>query len=59
MPRRRGFTSTGFRLAQEEERDRLTHEALADVDAGRVIDHQAAQAWADNLSSDEPLPAPR
>lgn len=26
-------------LAQEEERDRLTHEALADVDAGRVIDH--------------------
>ena len=24
-------------IAQEEERDRLTHEALADVDAGRVI----------------------
>jgi len=26
-----------------EERDRLTHEALADVDAGRVIDHQAVR----------------
>jgi predicted transcriptional regulator len=46
-------------IAQEEERDRLTHEALADVDAGRVIDHQAVQAWADSLSTDNPLPAPR
>jgi predicted transcriptional regulator len=46
-------------IAQEEERDRLTQEALADVDAGRVIDHQAVQAWADSLSTDEPLPVPR
>lgn len=46
-------------IAQEEERDRLTHEALADVDAGRVIDHQAVQAWANSLSTDEPLPVPR
>ncbi len=29
---------------QEEERSRLTREAMADVDAGRVIDHQAVQA---------------
>ena len=27
-------------IAQEEERDRLTQEALADVDAGRIIDHR-------------------
>lgn len=46
-------------IAQEEERDRLTQEALADVDAGRVIDHQVVQAWADSLSTDEPLPIPR
>jgi predicted transcriptional regulator len=46
-------------IAQEEERDRLTQEALADVDAGRVIDHQAVQAWADSLSTEEALPAPR
>lgn len=46
-------------IAQEEERDRLTHEALGDVDAGRVIDHQAVQEWADSLSTDEPLPVPR
>ncbi|MGV1794071.1 ribbon-helix-helix protein, CopG family [Rhizobium lusitanum] len=46
-------------LDQEEERERLTREALLDVDAGRVIDHQAVQAWADSLGSDEPLPLPR
>lgn len=46
-------------IAQEEERDRLTHEALADVDAGRVIDHQAVQVWADSLGTEEPLPVPR
>lgn len=44
---------------QEEQRERLTREALADVDADRVIDHQAVQAWADSLSTDEPLPVPR
>lgn len=46
-------------IDQEEERSRLTREALADVDAGRVIDHQAVQAWADSLSTDKPLPVPR
>lgn len=46
-------------IAQEEERDRLTQEALADVDAGLVVDHLAVQAWADSLGSDQPLPLPR
>ncbi|MEK8088358.1 ribbon-helix-helix domain-containing protein [Thermithiobacillus plumbiphilus] len=46
-------------LEQEEERNRLTREALADVDAGQVIDHQAVQAWADSLDTDKPLPLPR
>lgn len=44
---------------QEEERNRLTREALADVDAGHVIDHQAVQAWADSLDTDKPLSEPR
>lgn len=43
---------------QEEERSRLTREALADVDAGRVIDHQRMQDWADSLDTETPLPAP-
>lgn len=42
----------------EEERSRLTREAMADVDAGRVFDQQAVQAWADSLSADTPLPVP-
>jgi predicted transcriptional regulator len=46
-------------IDQEEERSRLTREALADVDTGQVIDHQAVQAWADSLSADKPLPVPR
>ena len=46
-------------IAQEEERDRLTQEALADVDAGLVIDPLAVQAWADSLGTDQPLPLPR
>lgn len=46
-------------IDREEERHRLTLEALADVDAGRVIGHQAVQAWADSLASRKPLPAPR
>jgi len=37
---------------------RLTRDALADVDAGLVIDHQTVQTWADNLSTDELLTDP-
>lgn len=46
-------------IDQEEERERLTMEALADVDVGHVIDHQAVQEWAESLGSEKPLPAPR
>lgn len=43
-------------IAQEEERDRLTQKGLSGVDAGRFIDHQAVQMWADSLGTDPPLP---
>ena len=46
-------------IDQEKERSRLTREALADVDTGCVIEHQAVQAWAESLSTDAPLPLPR
>lgn len=45
-------------VEQEEERRRLTLEAMVDVDAGNVIDHLAIQAWADSLDTDGPLPIP-
>ena len=43
----------------EEERSRLTREALADVDAGAVIDHQSVQAWVESLGTNKPLSVPR
>ena len=50
---------SAWHCAQEEERNRLTLDALDDVTSGQVIDHQAVQAWADSLSTDNPLPVPR
>ena len=46
-------------IDQEDERRRLTLEALADVDAGRVIDHQAVRNWATSLDSDNPVSIPQ
>ena len=45
-------------VEQQEERRRLTLAALADVDAGYVVDHQAVRAWADSLGTARPLPPP-
>jgi predicted transcriptional regulator len=42
----------------EEERHRMTLEGLADVEAGRVVDHESVMAWADSLGTDNPLPIP-
>jgi predicted transcriptional regulator len=46
-------------IEQEEEYRRLTLEALAEVDANQVVDHQSVRAWAESLNSDNPLPVPR
>jgi predicted transcriptional regulator len=46
-------------VGEEEDRRRLTLEALADVDAGNLIDHHDVQAWANSLSTETPLPLPR
>lgn len=45
--------------AEQEERGRLTREALAEVDSGLVIDQRRVRAWAASLSSGVPLPLPR
>ncbi len=46
-------------IDQEEERHRLTLEAMADVDNNNVIDHQLIQAWAESLNTETPLSIPR
>ena len=43
---------------QEEQRRQWTLDALADVDHGRVVDHEAVGKWAESLDSDQPLPVP-
>jgi len=61
MERSRGWIVKQALVAwidQEEERRRLTLEAMAEVDIGRIIDHQAVQAWADSLGTDKTLPVP-
>jgi len=40
----------------KEERHKTTLEGLADVDAGRVIDHETVRAWADSLPRSQPPP---
>lgn len=45
-------------VEQEEERYRLTLEALAEVDAGEGVAHEDVEAWIDSLGSDNPLPIP-
>jgi predicted transcriptional regulator len=42
----------------EDEAEERTREGLADVDAGRVVDHQLVEIWAASLSDDVPMPVP-
>lgn len=48
-----GYRAMAADTAREAEAqewcEAMTREALADVDAGRVIDHPAVQSWADSL----------
>jgi predicted transcriptional regulator len=45
-------------VEREEHRYRLTLEALADVDAGNVVDHDDVEKWVASLDTDRPLPTP-
>ena len=42
----------------EEERRRLTLEAMADVDEGNVVDQEDIDKWVASLGTDDPLPRP-
>ena len=45
-------------IEQESLRERLTREALADVDEGNFVSHDDVQAWAMSLNSNQPKPTP-
>ena len=46
-------------IEEEERRDRLTREAMAEVRAGQGIDEAEVKAWADSLASSKPPPLPK
>lgn len=46
-------------LKRAAKRDRLTVQALASVDAGRLIAHKEIEEWLDSLDTAEPKPVPR
>jgi predicted transcriptional regulator len=45
-------------IFNEEEKDRLTLEAIADVEAGNVIGDETMQEWIESLYTDAPLTPP-
>jgi predicted transcriptional regulator len=46
-------------IEEEELRDRLTREAMAEADQGLLVDHQVVKAWAASLGGPNPLPPPK
>ncbi|HEX7440150.1 MAG TPA: ribbon-helix-helix protein, CopG family [Caldimonas sp.] len=46
-------------VGREIEKDRLTREGLAAIDAGRVVAHADVKAWAASLGTKKPLRRPR
>lgn len=46
-------------VQQEERMHEQTLDALADVEAGFVVDHEEVRAWAESLGTDGPRSVPR
>lgn len=62
LERSRGWIvkqAVGDWIVRETERDRLTEEALASADAGRLIEHDEVEGWLDSLATPTPKPTPR
>jgi predicted transcriptional regulator len=55
---READTADAMDPAGAERRHQRTSKALADVDAGRLFDDEAMQAWADSLGTSRELPVP-
>jgi hypothetical protein len=45
-------------VLDREEKDRLTREALAELEKNGAVPHAEVQAWAESLLTDKPLPLP-
>ncbi len=45
-------------IDQEEEKHKLTLEALTDVDNNNIVEHQSMLDWAQSLNTDKPKSVP-
>ena len=50
---------TAFDLEDEAADEAATLRGLADIEAGRVVSHEAVRRWLLSLSTDNPLPRPK
>lgn len=48
-----------FEIVDSPERHAKMLIGLADIDAGRVVSHEAVVAWVESLATDHPLPRPQ
>ena len=48
-----------FDIEAEAAIEAATLQGLADIEAGRVVSHEAVQRWLLSLSTDSPLPRPK
>jgi predicted transcriptional regulator len=46
-------------IAWEEEKLRMTLDALHEVDRGELVEDEAVAAWIDSLDTADPLPVPK
>ncbi len=49
----------GVFVEEAAELDALEQKAMADIDAGRFVTHEAVKRWLLSLSTDSPLPRPK
>jgi predicted transcriptional regulator len=49
----------GFIAEDAVELDARERKAMADIDAGRFVTHEAVRRWLLSLSTDNPLPRPK
>lgn len=48
-----------FEAEDEAAIEAATQRGLADIEAGRVVSHEAVKRWLLSLSTDNPLPRPK
>lgn len=54
-----GEEPVSFDVEEATDLDARDQKAMADIDAGRFVTHEAVVRWLKSLSTDNPLPRPK